>query len=167
MEKVNLPETMTRPRTTIRGIDSTNTCSIWSGNNHFSRPPSNPDACQRIPTMLHTLLKLWKIYRLYLTTFVRNTHKRCKRSNLLFGGLIDDVGSFLHGSRLHCCWSLGFPASSQFELLTPSRIQRTSLVCTPVPHVTEHWKNRLGIYNEIYIGIYISGSRKVTVLVRP
>lgn len=99
-----------------------------------------------------------------LTTFVRNTHKR---SNLLFGGLIDDVGSFLHGSRLHCCWSLGFPASSQFELLTPSRIQRTSLVCTPVPHVTEHWKNRLGIYNEIYIGIYISGSRKVTVLVRP
>lgn len=88
---------------------------------------------------------------------------RYEESNSLFGGLLDDEGSFLHGSRSHCCWSLGLAASSQFMLPTPSRIHRTSLVCTPVPHVTEHCKkDRASIFTSIFIPAFVSRSREAT-----
>ena len=45
----------------------------------------------------------------------------------------------MHKSRLHCCCPVGLEASKQLASPTPSRMHRTILVCTPVPHVTEHF----------------------------
>ena len=155
---------MARCRTvelTIRGIDSMNTCSTWSGINRSSRPVRNLDTCRRTLTTPRKLLKSLRTDQFVNVACCNIVRMRYKESDSLFGGLLDDEGSFLHGSRSHRCWSLGLATSSQFELPTPSRIHRTSLVCTPVPHVTEHWKiPGVGIYIDIYTGICIAESSK-------